>query len=133
QEVAGIVGVEDYVLRYWETKFPMLHPEKDGADQRRYRQKDIELLLRIRELLYQEKYTIAGAVERLREEAKSGRAAPSRVESRAAAVDAGEADMFDITEAADSATKGFEGTPKGLSEDQLGKLRRVRDELGLMK
>lgn len=66
QEVADIVGVEPYVLRYWETKFPMLQPEKDAADQRRYRQREIDLLLRIRDLLYAEKYTIAGAVERLR-------------------------------------------------------------------
>ncbi|MBI5154426.1 MerR family transcriptional regulator, partial [Candidatus Poribacteria bacterium] len=80
QEVANIVGVEAYVLRYWETKFPMLKPEKDGSDQRRYRQKDIEVLLRIRQLLHVEKYTIAGAVEKLREE-RSGR--PLSAERRA--------------------------------------------------
>lgn len=66
QEVADIVGVEPYVLRYWETKFPMLSPEKDANDQRRYRSKDIDLLLLIRSLLYDEKYTIAGAVEKLK-------------------------------------------------------------------
>lgn len=69
-EVAEIVGVEAYVLRYWETKFPMLKPERYGNDERRYRSKDIDLLLRIRRLLYDEKYTIAGAVERLRKDPK---------------------------------------------------------------
>lgn len=76
QEVADIVGVEPYVLRYWETKFPMLQPEKDAADQRRYRQRDIDLLLKIRDLLYAEKYTIAGAVEKLRLESP-GRGRPA--------------------------------------------------------
>lgn len=69
-EVAEIVGVEAYVLRYWETKFPMLKPERYGNDERRYRAKDIDLLLRVRRLLYDEKYTIAGAVERVRKDPK---------------------------------------------------------------
>lgn len=67
-EVAEIVGVEAYVLRYWETKFPMLKPERYGNDERRYRAKDIELLLRVRSLLYDEKFTIAGAVDRIRKD-----------------------------------------------------------------
>ncbi len=71
-EVASITGVEAYVLRYWETKFPTLAPEKDENDQRRYRQKDIELVFYIKHLLYGEKYTIAGAVEVLKQE-KSGK------------------------------------------------------------
>lgn len=65
-EVASIVGVESYVLRYWETKFTMLKPERHGADERRYRQQDIDLLFRIRTLLYDEKFTIAGAVEQMK-------------------------------------------------------------------
>ena len=67
-EVAAIVGVEPYVLRYWETKFPMLRPERYGNDERRYRRRDVEMLLRIRRLLYVQKFTIAGAVERLRKD-----------------------------------------------------------------
>lgn len=67
-EAASIIGVEPYVLRYWETRFPMLKPERFGNDQRRYRQEDIELLLVIRELLYVEKFTIDGAIERLKRE-----------------------------------------------------------------
>ncbi len=70
-EVAEIIRVEPYVLRYWETRFPMLKPERFDNDERRYRQKDIELLLSIRALLYEEKYTIAGAVDRLKRDAAS--------------------------------------------------------------
>ncbi len=71
-EVADIVGVEAYVLRYWETKFPMLKPERRSNDERRYRQKDVELLLRIRHLLYEEKFTIAGAVDRIKKDPSGG-------------------------------------------------------------
>ncbi|MCC6545695.1 MerR family transcriptional regulator [Candidatus Sumerlaeota bacterium] len=69
-EVSEIVGVEAYVLRYWETKFPSLKPERLANDERRYRVKDIDLLLRIRTLLYDEKFTIAGAVDRIRKDPK---------------------------------------------------------------
>ncbi|MBP1597563.1 MAG: transcription regulator protein [Acidobacteria bacterium] len=64
-EVIKIVGVEAHVLRYWETEFPGLAPPKNKAGQRTYRPKDIEQLLMIRQLLYEEGYTIAGARKRL--------------------------------------------------------------------
>ena len=60
-EVAEIAGVKPHVLRYWETQFKQLAPEKDRSDQRRYRQLDVDVILRIRRLLYDEKFTIAGA------------------------------------------------------------------------
>lgn len=65
-EVATITQVKPYVLRYWETEFPTLSPEKDENDQRRYRKSDIELILDIKHLLYTEKFTIAGARKQLR-------------------------------------------------------------------
>lgn len=65
-EVSTITQVKPYVLRYWETEFPMLSPEKDENDQRRYRKTDIELILEIKHLLYTEKFTIAGARKQLR-------------------------------------------------------------------
>ncbi|MBN2243372.1 MAG: MerR family transcriptional regulator [Acidobacteria bacterium] len=65
REVSEIVGVEAHVLRFWETEFPALAPPKSRTGQRTYRPKDIELLLRIRDLLYEEGYTIAGARKRL--------------------------------------------------------------------
>jgi len=60
-EASEIVGVEAHVLRYWESEFKILKPLRAGSRQRLYRRGDIENLLRIRELLYSEGYTIAGA------------------------------------------------------------------------
>jgi DNA-binding transcriptional MerR regulator len=60
-EVSQIVGVEPYVLRYWESEFRGLSPKKSSSGQRMFRKKDVELLLRIRELLYDRKFTIDGA------------------------------------------------------------------------
>jgi DNA-binding transcriptional MerR regulator len=64
-EVSRIVGVEPYVLRYWETEFSFLKPRKNKSGQRVYIKKDVELLLAIRKLLYQERYTIEGVRKRL--------------------------------------------------------------------
>ena len=60
-EVAKLCGVEAYVLRFWESEFPQLKPNKSGTGQRLYRKRDVELALRIKSLLYSEGYTIAGA------------------------------------------------------------------------
>ncbi len=64
-EVAEIVGVEPYTLRYWETEFPALKPNKSRSQQRLYRKRDVELLLKIKKLLYNDLYTIAGAKRQL--------------------------------------------------------------------
>jgi DNA-binding transcriptional MerR regulator len=64
-EVSALVGVEPYVLRYWETEFPVLSPKKSGTGHRLYRRKDVELLLQIKHLLYGERYTIEGARQAL--------------------------------------------------------------------
>jgi DNA-binding transcriptional MerR regulator len=66
-EVAKLVGVKPYVLRYWETEFGVVRPGKTRARHRLYRRKDVESLLEIRRLLYTERYTIEGAKRRLRE------------------------------------------------------------------
>jgi DNA-binding transcriptional MerR regulator len=60
-EVSEILGVEPYVLRFWETEFPSLAPKKTSSGHRLYRRKDVELLLEIKHLLYTERYTIEGA------------------------------------------------------------------------
>lgn len=60
-DVAKLCGVEAYVLRFWETEFPQLKPNKSGTGQRLYRRRDVELTLRIKQLLYVDGYTIAGA------------------------------------------------------------------------
>ena len=64
-EVCRIVGVPAHVLRYWESEFPSVAPPKNRGGQRTYRPKDIELLLRVRKLLYEEGFTIAGARRQL--------------------------------------------------------------------
>lgn len=66
-EVAKLVGVKPYVLRYWETEFSVLRPGKTRSKHRLYRRKDVETLLDIRRLLYQERYTIEGAKRKLRD------------------------------------------------------------------
>ena len=67
-EVCDITGVQAHVLRYWESEFPMLAPQKNRAGQRTYRKRDVEMVLRIKELLYEDQYTIAGAKKRLTNE-----------------------------------------------------------------
>lgn len=69
-EVCEIIEVESYVLRYWETEFPGLTPPKNKAGQRTYRPKDIELLLEIRKLLYEDGFTISGARKQLASKAR---------------------------------------------------------------
>ena len=71
-EVCELIKVQPHVLRYWETEFPMLAPQKNRAGQRVYRRKDVEMVLRIRDLLYEEKFTIAGAKKKLMDEMRGG-------------------------------------------------------------
>jgi DNA-binding transcriptional MerR regulator len=66
-EVAEITGVKPYVLRYWESEFKMVNPSKSRSRQRLYRKADVELIFKIKELLYEERYTINGARKKLRE------------------------------------------------------------------
>jgi DNA-binding transcriptional MerR regulator len=86
-EVCDIAGVQAHVLRYWETEFPMLQPQKNRAGQRTYRRRDVEMALRIKELLYDEQYTIAGAKKKLAGELRgpnreSGQPAPPKAPGR---------------------------------------------------
>jgi len=64
-EVCEIVGVEAYVLRFWETEFPFLAPQKSKSGHRVYKRKDVELVLKVKELLYDRGFTIAGARRQL--------------------------------------------------------------------
>ena len=65
-DVSQIAGVETHVLRFWESEFPMLEPRKTASGHRQYKRKDVELVLAIKRLLYEDKYTIAGARQALR-------------------------------------------------------------------
>ena len=80
-EVSEILGVEPYVLRYWETEFSQLAPKKSGTGHRLYRRKDVELLLRIKHLLYEKKFTIEGARQTLLSGARTAKVrAPKTVQ-----------------------------------------------------
>jgi len=76
-----MTDTEPYVLRYWESEFPNLAPSKNRSGQRIYTQEDVDMVLRIKELLYEEGYTIAGARRKLEEEAARGAAKPAAVRS----------------------------------------------------
>src|SRR3954453_2246628 len=97
-EVCELVGVQPHVLRYWETEFPMLSPQKNRSGQRSYRRRDVEMALRIKELLYDEMFTIAGAEKKLqlelREDSKLKIVHPEPKESDYS-VAGGEQSLFD--------------------------------------
>ena len=76
-EVADLLGVKPHVLRYWETEFGALRPDKSRTNQRVYQRSDVQLLLTIKRLLYAEGFTIAGAKKRLRQLARERKTRPA--------------------------------------------------------
>jgi DNA-binding transcriptional MerR regulator len=66
-EVSRITGLKPHVLRYWESEFKVIKPHKGGSLQRLYRRKDLDLILKIKKLLYEEGFTIAGAKKKIRD------------------------------------------------------------------
>ena len=120
-EVCELTDTQPYVLRYWESEFPALAPAKNSSGQRIYRRKDIETVLRIKQLLYEEGFTIAGAKKRLEAELSGrtptpGSATPSsnggRKEAEAAAAAAAEAG----SPANDSSRKALQDVREQLRE-----------------
>src|SRR5579863_946104 len=81
-EVSTMLGVEPYVLRYWETEFPSVGPKKSGTGHRMYRQKEVELLLKIKYVLYEKKFTIEGARQYVRSEGKGKRRLTMKTEQQ---------------------------------------------------
>ena len=81
-EVCELTGLEQHVLRYWEAEIPQLRPKKNSAGNRAYREKDIELIRRIKYLLYDEKLSIQGAKQRLTEERKTGKQATPSIQKQ---------------------------------------------------
>ncbi len=129
-EVCEIAGVQAHVLRYWETEFPMLAPQKNRAGQRTYRRRDVEMALRIKELLYDEQYTIAGAKKKLASELRTpGRetsAATPKVATRSLQPPPSLAARFSST--APAAAAPAEATP-ALSEEQRASLKQIATQL----
>lgn len=90
-EVARLAGIKPYVLRFWETEFSSLGPRKSGTGHRLYRRKDVELVLEIKRLLYEKRFTIEGARKALETRAKP----ESGGTAKAAKARAGQAALFD--------------------------------------
>jgi DNA-binding transcriptional MerR regulator len=108
-EVARIVGVEAHVLRYWESEFRSIRPQKSRSGQRVYSRHDVERLLRVKELLYTQRFTIAGARRKLKEPSSLPAAASSPVDEAPT----------------QEATNPLLGTVRALRETLLG----TRDEI----
>lgn len=82
-EVCGATSLEPHVLRYWESEFPTLRPKKNRGGKRAYQDKDIEIICQIKRLLYEEKYTISGARQKLSEDRQTAEtASPKRPRSK---------------------------------------------------
>src|SRR5437660_876623 len=84
-EVSRLADVKPFVLRYWETEFPMLEPVKSISGHRMYRQEDVDMVLKIKRLLYDEGFTIAGARRHLREQNGAAGSGVASLEGHAAA------------------------------------------------
>jgi DNA-binding transcriptional MerR regulator len=121
-EVAGLVGVEPHVLRYWEREFRAIRPTKSSKGQRVYSRRDVENLLRVRTLLYEEGFTIAGARKKLSRKPEEGdvAAAPESAtpESGERPIDraAREETSTRGTEYAAAESRAFAGEPTRVSE-----------------
>src|SRR5262245_50210860 len=98
-EACKALDIQPYVLRYWETEFPALSPNKSRSGQRVYSEKELGIIRRIKELLYEEGYTIAGAKKKLEAELASGLLPGEAPEEEAGEVEAGGAAGAEMVEA----------------------------------
>ena len=129
-EVCELAGVQAHVLRYWESEFPMLAPQKNRAGQRVYRKRDVEMALRIKELLYEDQYTIAGAKKRLTNEIRGGGklkvvGAEEDGQPESAAVEFNEGEMF----SAPPETSGYKRTVAPRTAEERQGLKQLASEL----
>ena len=136
-EVCDLVGVQPHVLRYWETEFPMLSPQKNRSGQRSYRRRDVEMALRIKELLYDEMFTIAGAKKKLQSEIRESsklkivHPEPHPTEnahSRDSEPSLFEDEELELGDLADEITERIEA-PTALNADQRDAIRSLAAQL----
>ena len=128
-EVAEIVGVAPHVLRYWETEFRSVRPQKSSKQQRVYRRRDVERLLRIKHLLYVDKFTIAGARKRLKEEPDGPVAEPASDYRTRASLKRVRAAMADLQAVIDGTTERIAADPAALVA-KAGGVTAVTDTAG---
>lgn len=124
-EVCEIAGVQAHVLRYWETEFPVLAPQKNRAGQRTYRRRDVEMALRIKQLLYDEQYTIAGAKKKLASEMRT----PGRENSQPLPPKAAGRSLQPPPSLAAKFTSSAPAAAPALSQDQRASLRQIASQL----
>lgn len=130
-EVCDLVGVQAHVLRYWETEFPMLSPQKNRSGQRSYRRRDVEISLRIKELLYDEMFTIAGAKKKLQTEMREPiklRVVPNEATAASSSADMGPT-LFDAEMELDEPSQHPGTTTNLLTEDGREALRSLASQL----
>ena len=119
-EVCDITEVQAHVLRYWESEFPMLAPQKNRAGQRTYRKRDVEMVLRIKELLYEDQYTIAGAKKKLTSEIRGASKLKVVTPEMAAAAAAEQAETSQQQQpAAASVAPSFAAPPTYASDGEM--------------
>ena len=145
-EVCDITAIQAHVLRYWESEFPMLAPQKNRAGQRTYRKRDVEMVLRIKELLYEDQYTIAGAKKRLTNELRGasklkvvtpemsaqGSSAQPAPQLVPAPTPSTEDEPHSYAETHEHAAAAIEHAPAAeveLTEDRRDALRNIREQL----
>ncbi len=132
-EVCDLLDVQAHVLRYWETEFPMFAPQKNRAGQRTYRRRDVEMALRIKELLYDEKYTIAGAKQKLSSDLRglnreNGMSARPKAPARSLQPPPSLAAKFGPLQSAENAVEELKPSAAP-SNDQRAALREIAREL----
>jgi DNA-binding transcriptional MerR regulator len=140
-EVCDLVGVQAHVLRYWETEFPQLSPQKNRSGQRSYRRRDVEISLRIKELLYDDMYTIAGARKKLQTELREPpklkivhpepQPQQSPSENGSPGLFDDDLDIDEIDEASGPAGSmgANSGTPEQFSAEQVDAIRSLSNQL----
>ena len=135
-EVCDLTGVQAHVLRYWESEFPMLAPQKNRAGQRTYRKRDVEMALRIKELLYDDQYTIAGAKKKLASELRGASKLKvvtpemsAQAQSQPVPVQAVPAPAFSSEATRDVSEAQSASDNLSLSSNQRASLRRLATQL----
>jgi DNA-binding transcriptional MerR regulator len=121
-EVTNIVGVKQHVLRYWESEFPNIRPQKSKANQRLYRRKDVEAVIAIKHLLYDKKFTIEGARKYLKTEG----IAPSLPEKNSKEV-AEAARKKALEEVSEKVSRAVKGTREYYEKELLNLKQQIDD------
>ncbi|HQZ83946.1 MAG TPA: MerR family transcriptional regulator [Pyrinomonadaceae bacterium] len=125
-EVCELVGVQAHVLRYWETEFPTFSPQKNKSGQRSYRRKDVEVALKIKQLLYKEMFTIAGARQKLQADARTPQKPAAEISAVKASQKAPVSDVPTLFDSLpDSSAIESAASSTGLTDEQRNALRRL--------